>query len=142
MSPETRTLRLPRAPKARGEVAEARFVAKAMSLGFSVSRPIGDSQPFDFIVQFNHRLTRVQVKSAWNKHGGGYHFCASLGRTSKYGTRPYANDEIDFIVAYVAPEHAWFVIPIAELGHRTQFKICLGPRSRLLQFKNRWDLLT
>src|SRR5437868_3734802 len=122
MSSLRRALRLPCAPKARGEVAEARFVAKAMSLGFSVSRPIGDSQPFDLIVQFNERLSRVQVKSAWHKHGGGYHFSASLGRTSKGGKRPYNIGDIDFIAAYVAPEHAWFIIPVAELRAHTQFK--------------------
>jgi len=134
-------LRLPRAPKARGEVAEARFVAKAMSLGFSISRPIGDSQPYDFIVQFHDRLSRVQVKSAWTRHGGGYHFAAMLGRTSRRGLRPYAACEIDFIAAYVAPHDAWFILPIAELRNSTQFKLYLRSHSRLLRFRNRWDLL-
>lgn len=141
MSSVTRTLRLPRAPKARGEVAEARFVAKAMSLGFSVSRPVGDSRPYDFILQFNHRLTRVQVKSAWTKHGGGYHFTTSLGRTSRSGIRPYAAGEVDFIVAYIAPHDAWFILPIAEVRNRTQFKLCVRSHSRLLTFRGRWDLL-
>ena len=36
--------------KRRGEMAEAAFVAKAVSLGFGVAKPWGDSDPFDFIV--------------------------------------------------------------------------------------------
>ena len=34
--------------KRRGEMAEAAFVAKAISLGFWVAKPWGDSDPFDF----------------------------------------------------------------------------------------------
>ena len=37
--------------KRRGEVAEAAFLIKAATLGFSVAKPWGDSDPYDFIVQ-------------------------------------------------------------------------------------------
>jgi hypothetical protein len=50
--------------KRRGEMAEAAFVAKAVSLGFGVAKPWGDSDPFDFIVQSGGKLSKVQVKSA------------------------------------------------------------------------------
>ena len=50
--------------KRRGEMAEAAFVAKAVSLGFGVAKPWGDSDPFDFIVQSGGKLWKVQVKSA------------------------------------------------------------------------------
>ena len=50
--------------KRRGEMAEAAFVAKAVSLGFGVAKPWGDSDPFDFIVQAGGKLSKVQVKSA------------------------------------------------------------------------------
>ena len=36
--------------KARGEAAEAAFLAKAAGLGFGVARPWGDSERYDFIV--------------------------------------------------------------------------------------------
>jgi hypothetical protein len=49
--------------KRRGEMAEAAFVAKAVSLGFGVAKPWGDSDPFDFILQAGGKLSKVQVKS-------------------------------------------------------------------------------
>src|SRR5207253_4453624 len=49
--------------KRRGEMAEAKFLAKASELGFGVAKPWGDSS-YDFIVQTSGRLWKVQVKSA------------------------------------------------------------------------------
>ncbi len=45
-------------------MAEAAFVAKAVSLGLCVSKPWGESQRYDLIVDNGRRLLRVQVKSA------------------------------------------------------------------------------
>src|SRR2546429_4503199 len=50
--------------KRRGEIAEAKFLAKASELGFGVAKPWGDSDAYDFIVQTGGRLWKVQVKSA------------------------------------------------------------------------------
>src|SRR5204862_410076 len=50
--------------KRRGEMAEAKFLAKASELGFGVAKPWGDSDAYDFIVQTSGRLWKVQVKSA------------------------------------------------------------------------------
>jgi hypothetical protein len=36
--------------KRRGEMAEAAFLHKASKLGFGVSKPWGDSDPYDLIV--------------------------------------------------------------------------------------------
>ena len=132
-------LRLPLAPKARGELAEARFVAKAMSLGFSVARPFGDNQPYDFIVQYNHRLTRVQVKSAWTIHKSGYQFMTALDRSCKTGTRSYTAADLDFVAAYIAPEDAWLIIPVNEFLHKKTVK--LYRTSPLRRFTECWDLL-
>jgi hypothetical protein len=43
-------------------------MSKAASLGFGVAKPYGDREPFDFIVSWNRRLWRVQVKSTRTAH--------------------------------------------------------------------------
>ena len=53
------------------EMAEAAFVAKAVSLGLCVSKPWGESQRYDLIVDNGRRLLRVQVKSAHRSRPGG-----------------------------------------------------------------------
>ncbi len=49
----------------KGEIAEALFVAKALSLGMNVSKPFGQNCRYDFMVEVMGRASRVQVKSTW-----------------------------------------------------------------------------
>ena len=37
--------------KRKGEMAELLFALKAISMGFSVSKPFGDSDPYDLVVE-------------------------------------------------------------------------------------------
>src|SRR5437667_5576350 len=72
--------------KRRGEMAEAKFLAKASELGFAVSKTWGDSDAYDFIVQTGGRLWKVQVKSAhvaWKD--GSYSFRAHGIRIKRTG---------------------------------------------------------
>lgn len=133
---------LPQSANVRGDIAEARFIAKAMSLGFTVLRPFGNQEPYDFIVRAGRRLSRVQVKSAWSDDGHGtYHFVSVLCRRSRRGAHPYSRAEIDYVVAYAAPKDAWFVIPVRALRKQTQFSLSLGGRSRLARYREKWELM-
>jgi hypothetical protein len=140
---ESRTaLRLPRSANVRGDIAEARFIGKAMSVGFTVLRPFGNQEPYDFVLRISGRLTRVQVKSAWTDDGmGTFHFVSVLCRRSRRGAHPYSSKDVDFIVAYVAPADAWFVIPVGALRKQTQFSLSLGGRSRLGRYREKWELM-
>src|SRR5438552_14109363 len=106
-----------RPPKARGELAEARFLARAMDLGLVVSKPFGDSARYAFVVDSGGLLSRVQIKSAWvSARHGGYQFGASPAQLQGEPARPYRRDEIDFLVACIAPEDVWFIIPIRAVA--------------------------
>jgi hypothetical protein len=121
---------------------------KAVSMGFGVAKPYGDSERFDFIVSSGHQLSRVQVKSTYKrgKHGYGVHAYGNRNR----GTEMYTPDEIDFIVVYLVPENAWYIIPIEAVGgrqalffypHGSQRGLCRYEKYReawwLLKAKNR-----
>jgi hypothetical protein len=111
-------------PKRRGEVAEAAFLHKAASLGFSVSKPWGESDRYDFILDSGGHCWRVQVKSAHTvpKNGYTFHACGNLpGQT-------YTAKEIDFFVAYIVPADAWYVLPIDVF--RTIRSVKLFPSSK------------
>jgi hypothetical protein len=103
--------------KKRGEAAELAFMLKAVSLGFGVAKPWGDSERYDFILDTGTRLSRVQVKSSSALHNGTY--CVNANRHS-YGTSfAYRTGEIDFVIAQIVPEDCWYVIPLeAILPHR------------------------
>ena len=94
--------------KRRGEVAEASFLHKATSLGFTVAKPWGESDRYDFIVESGGRFRRVQVKSAYcdGRNGYSFHACGNVQSVV------YTANDIDFLVAYIVPEDIWYVLPI------------------------------
>ncbi len=129
-------------PKARGEVAEARLVAKLMEMGLTVAKPFGDSAKWDLIVEARGKVSRLQLKSTWIKGGNDY-YNVTTGPAKGYRShrlRPYGADEIDFLVAYIAPEETWFVFPVSVV-QTTAVNITMRPNSRFAPYRERWDLL-
>jgi hypothetical protein len=136
--PKTATHAL--SPKRRGEIAEAAFLHKAASLGFSVSKPWGESDRYDFIVDCGGRCWRVQIKSAHTRaktgHGYTFHACGNLPG------QPYTPRDIDFFVAYVVPEDVWYVLPIEVFTTIRSVKVFPAStrlRSRFEKYRNAWD---
>jgi PD-(D/E)XK endonuclease len=123
--------------KRRGEVAEAAFLSKAVSLGFEVAKPWGDSAPFDFIVNTGPNSWRVQIKSAYKSDKLRYAVRAEADNI------PYTKENIDFLVAYVVPENAWYVIPVAALGGRANLWLYphKGSKSRFEPYREAWCLM-
>jgi hypothetical protein len=58
--------------KLRGEWVELRFMTRAAEHGVMVSKPWGDSAPYDFMIEHNGRVLRVQVKSTMRIVRGCY----------------------------------------------------------------------
>lgn len=79
--------------KRHGDVAEARFLAKACSMGFSVAKPWGDER-YDFILDSGYCFWRVQVKSTRKRGPRGYSVTISSATVAQYD-----ETQIDFLVA-------------------------------------------
>src|ERR1700691_4337556 len=90
-----------------GEAAEAAFLARAIHLGFSVCLPWGDSNRYDSVVELNHGLLRVQVKSATLYAETRYR----VKTTGASGTVS-SSKETDFFVASIVPENICYIIPV------------------------------
>jgi len=110
--PPVHSLRRERNTKRRGELAELVFLLIATRLGFGVSKPYGDSERYDFILdsrrpnpRHDPPLWRIQVKCSTQLLNGLYRvnaFHSSGGRAV-----PYLPGEIDFLAAYIIPEDTW-----------------------------------
>jgi hypothetical protein len=126
--------------KRLGEAAEAAFLARAIQLGFSVSLPWGDSNRYDSVVELNHGLLRVQVKSATLYAETRYRV-----KTTGANGKVYTSKEIDFFVAYVVPENIWYIIPIQAIGQRKGVRFYPHTRrqSRAMfeKYREAWCLL-
>ena len=103
--------------KRRGELAELAFTYKAATMGFGVAKPYGDSERYDFVLDAGGRFLRVQVKSSTTLLNGLYH--VNCHRRTGGRAVAYSPSEIDFLVAYIIPEDAWFILPITVVAHFT-----------------------
>jgi hypothetical protein len=124
--------------KRRGEISELAFALAAARHGFGISKPFGDSERYDIILDPSHlnlvipteahrqqakwrdllyasrpRLVRVQVKSSTQFLNGEYHINAC--RRIHGRAVPYKLSEIDFIAAYIIPEDSWFILPLPHV---------------------------
>ncbi len=105
-----------RTPKALGELAELAFCFKASGLGFGVSKPLGDNEPFDFILNAGHRLWKVQVKSTYYIDETCYF---NTMRGSVGGRRRvYSAETIDVLAGWVMPLDVWYIIPVQAFAPR------------------------
>jgi PD-(D/E)XK endonuclease len=123
-------------PKARGEWAELRFMARATELGLRAAKPWGDTAPYDVATEHQGRFLRVQVKCTWNRHENSYQ-C----RLDANGL-PYRPDQIDFFAAYVIDPDVWYILPLAATNNQTE--ILLSPhrkKSKYAAYKEAWHLL-
>jgi hypothetical protein len=131
--------------KRKGMMAELIFVVKATSMGFAVSKPYGDCEPYDLVVEEGGRLLRIQVKSAFSTARWGY--SVAVARHLYRGPMvQYCAEEIDFIAAYVVPYDVWYIVPISEIGSSTQIHLYPEGAKRsggaqFEQYREAWDLL-
>ena len=122
--------------KERGEWAELRFMARASEQGLRVTKPWGDTAPYDLAVDCNGHFLRVQVKCTLYQRQHSYvcTICSSHV--------PYRPDQLDFIAAYVIPVDIWYILPIRAT--RNQAALVLSPhlkKSKYKKYEEAWHLL-
>ena len=101
-----------------------------LELGYQVCEPLVSDSRYDFFVDIDGRLYKIQVKTSSVKEDGAYfEFCTSSSHTNTKGTinRSYTSKEVDFFATMFGGN--CYIIPIEECGMR-------GQRLRLLPTKN------
>ncbi len=127
--------------KRSGEVSEAAFLHKAVGLGFKVTKPWGDSERYDFVVDAGGRFWRVQIKCTAAMHAGGYHIQPIH---SVYGERKvvYTEAEIDVLAAHIVPRDVWYVVPVQAIAAGTSLRLYPDggcERARFEKYREAWD---
>ena len=126
--------------KTKGDFAEMVFMAKATTLGLTLCKPYGENHRYDFLVDVHlRRVLRVQIKSSWTRrYGGVYQF-----KLSGSG-RPYRPGEVHYIVVYVVPVDAWYVIPARVVRGRdvgVVFPDTPNSRGQFEKYRDAWHLI-
>jgi hypothetical protein len=118
-------------PYIKGQISELAFMSKITNLGGLISKPVHPSSPYDFIIDFESRLSRVQVKSTWIRRFdtyGEYFHIKALG---------YNESNVDYIACYIQPNDSWYIIPIENI-HSSYLRF--DERSVFEEFKEKWNL--
>lgn len=112
-----------------GEITEQQVALEFLKKGYLVSRPLVQSSRYDFIVDINHRLYKVQVKTGTVKEDAYIEFATSTSHTNTQGTvnLSYSQEDVDFFATMYQNE--CYLIPFELCGKRMQ-------RLRLIPTKN------
>jgi PD-(D/E)XK nuclease superfamily protein len=127
--------------KRTGELSEAAFLLKAKTLGFGVSRPWGDSERYDFVLDSGHRLWRAQIKCTASVRARGYDIQPT--HTDQTRKAPYTIADIDVLFAHIIPLDIWYVLPVEAFAPCKSLRFypqgC--KRARFEQHREAWSLL-
>jgi hypothetical protein len=131
--------------KDRGDLTEMRFMVVATRRGFVVSKPYGDNEKYDLIVDAGWKMWRVQVKGTAATHHRGFTVRSSW-RTSMR-QMPYTPSQVDFLVVMIVEKRIWYVIPVRALEgrltiHLYPFGSRRGSRNRFEKYRGAWSLLS
>lgn len=101
----------------KGDVTELLVSAYLLKLGYVVSKPLTQDSKYDLIVDINHKLIRIQVKTARLND-------RTIGKSIKFNCRSTTNNVRECKQRYYSPEDVdyfatyWdnvvYLIPVTE----------------------------
>ena len=113
-----------------GEITEQQVALEFLKLGYLISKPLVQSSRYDFIVDINHKLYKIQVKTSTPKEENAFiEFATSTSHTNTKGTinLSYSEEDVDFFATIY--NNVCYLIPYSNCGKRAQ-------RLRLIPPKN------
>jgi hypothetical protein len=133
-------------PKRTGEHSEIAFLYRSDQRRFAISKPFGDSERYDFILDNRPRpkvkLFRIQVKCTECLRAGAYETRATY--TVGKGRAVYTKRDIDFIAAHVVPLDIWYIIPVEVCTPQPMLRFYphrKAKKMRLEKYREAWHLL-
>ena len=99
----------------KGIVTEMAVATYLLSLGYNVSQPLSQDSRYDLIVDVNHRLIRLQVKTSrlMSEKKAICFNCRSTTKNARNNkSRTYDKTEIDFFATYW--NHRVYIVPVGE----------------------------
>lgn len=103
--------------KHKGDITEAKCLAKFVSMGKSVLVPFGDNKRYDLAIDETGILKRVQCKTGHIRKGAiAFNACSTpTMRGNNKKTRGYKN-EADLFAVYVPELDKIYLIPVGDVG--------------------------
>ena len=111
----------------QGEITELQVAEAFLALGYQVCKPLVSDSRYDFIVDINHNLYRIQVKTSSLSTDGDYiEFKTQSSHTNTQKTvyHSYSSEDVDYFATVY--HHQCYLVPINKVGSRS-FRLRLKP---------------
>ena len=133
-------------PKRTGEHSEVAFLYRADQRRFAISKPFGDSERYDFILdnrpQPQVHLFRIQIKCTDSLRADAYETRATYTVGKRRAV--YTKRDIDFIAAHVVPLNIWYIIPVEVCTPQPMLRFYPHRKAKLMRlegYREAWHLL-
>lgn len=103
-----------------GEITEQQVAIEFLKQEILVSKPLVQSSRYDFIIDVNKKLYKVQVKTGTLKENSYLHFATSTSHTNTQGTKNLSYDASDVDFFATIYEGQCYLIPYNLCGKREQ----------------------
>lgn len=103
-----------------GEITEQQVAIEFLKLGIQVSKPLVQSSKYDFIIDVNNHLYKVQVKTGTLKEDSYIEFATATSHTNTKGTvnLNYSKEDVDFFATMY--DGQCYLVPFSVCSKRCQ----------------------
>ena len=104
----------------QGEITELQVAESFLALGYQVCKPLVSDSRYDFIVDINHQLYRIQVKTSSLSADEDYiEFKTQSSHTNTQKTvyQSYSAEDIDYFATM--HNHQCYLVPVNKAGGRS-----------------------
>lgn len=124
-----------------GYMTEEKFILECLKRDLTVSRPIFNIEPYDFIVEKDNKLYTVQVKKAWVDKKNRNIAClkTSYPRSDKINSITQ-NERVSYI-AILTEQEEWFIIPRIVIAN-LKTNIAVSKKGNYGKYINNFDFNT
>lgn len=102
--------------KRKGNITEVECMLAFLKLGYNVLMPYGDCERYDFVVDIEGKLLKIQVKTSSDSHiNDGYIVFKCANKTTKEGhfvRHLYTKEQIDYFMTSYNGQ--CYLIPVEE----------------------------
>lgn len=121
-----------------GYVTEEKFAMCCLEKDIPISRPLYNTEPYDFIVEVNGAFRSVQVKKSWKDQKNRNVVCVrtSYPRSNKR-TFVGAHDNVDYL-AVLTEDNDWYILPKEMISH-VKVNLSVSKKGKYKRYCNNWD---
>lgn len=120
-----------------GYVTEEKFILECLSRNIPISRPIYNTEPYDFIIEINGTFKSVQVKKSWTDKKNRKVVCIRTSSPRLRIRRTVGEQKNVDYLAVLVDCWDWYIIPRVIIED-VKVNISVSTKGRYKEYYNNW----